>query len=126
LEGAGNGRANLEPRPVSQPWIVEAIGTAEWTGTPLRGLLEEAGLEDDATEVVFTGLDHGIEGEVEQDYARSLPIQDALGDDVLLAYEINGLPLPPQHGFPLRLVVLGWSGMTTVKWSGAILAVAGR
>src|SRR6266571_1960155 len=82
--------------------------------------LEEAGLEDDATEVVFTGLDHGIEGEVEQDYARSLPVEDALGDDVLLAYEINGQPLPPQHGFPLRLVVPGWYGMTNVKWLSSI------
>jgi sulfane dehydrogenase subunit SoxC len=124
FECAGNGRAKLDPRPVSQPWIVEAIGTAEWTGTPLRALLEEAGMEDDVTEVVFTGLDHGIEGEVEQDYARSLPVQDALGDDVLLAYEINGLPLPPQHGFPLRLVVPGWYGMTNVKWLGSITAIA--
>jgi DMSO/TMAO reductase YedYZ molybdopterin-dependent catalytic subunit len=124
FECAGNGRAKLDPRPVSQPWILEAIGTAEWTGTPLRALLEEAGMEDDVTEVVFTGLDHGIEGEVEQDYARSLPVQDALGDDVLLAYEINGLPLPPQHGFPLRLVVPGWYGMTNVKWLGSITAIA--
>ncbi len=116
FECAGNGRARLDPRPVSQPWLSEAVGTAEWTGTPLRPLLEEAGLEDDAAEIVFTGLDHGVEGEVEQDYARSLSVQDALGEGLLLAYEINGLPLPPQHGFPLRLVVPGWYGMTNVKW----------
>ena len=124
MECAGNGRARLEPRPVSQPWLVEAVGTAEWTGTPLRGLLEDAGLRDDAVEVVFTGLDHGMEGGVEQDYARSLSIADASREEVILAYEVNGEPLPPQHGFPLRLVVPGWYGMTNVKWLARITAVA--
>jgi DMSO/TMAO reductase YedYZ molybdopterin-dependent catalytic subunit len=124
MECAGNGRARLEPRPVSQPWLVEAVGTAEWTGTPLRPLLEEAELLDDAVEVVFTGLDHGMEGGIEQDYERSLSIADASGDDVLLAYEMNGEPLLPQHGFPLRLVVPGWYGMTNVKWLARITAVA--
>ena len=124
MECAGNGRARLEPRPVSQPWLVEAVGTAEWTGTPLRALLEEAELLDDAVEIVFTGLDHGMEGGIEQDYARSLSIAQASGDDVLLAYEMNGEPLLPQHGFPLRLVVPGWYGMTNVKWLAQITAVA--
>jgi DMSO/TMAO reductase YedYZ molybdopterin-dependent catalytic subunit len=124
MECAGNGRARLEPRPVSQPWLVEAVGTAEWTGTPLRSLLEEAELLDDAVEIVFTGLDHGMEGRIEQDYARSLSIADASDDDVLLAYEMNGEPLLPQHGFPLRLVVPGWYGMTNVKWLARIEAVA--
>ncbi|MFL6242318.1 MAG: molybdopterin-dependent oxidoreductase, partial [Acidimicrobiia bacterium] len=124
MECAGNGRARLEPRPVSQPWLVEAVGTAEWTGTPLRLLLEEAELLDDAVEIVFTGLDHGMERRIEQDYARSLSIADASDDDVLLAYEMNGEPLLPQHGFPLRLVVPGWYGMTNVKWLARIEAVA--
>jgi DMSO/TMAO reductase YedYZ molybdopterin-dependent catalytic subunit len=124
MECAGNGRARLEPRPVSQPWLVEAVGTAEWTGTPLRGLLDEAGLRDDAVEVVFTGLDHGVEGGVEQDYERSLSIADASRGEVILAYEVNGQPLPPQHGFPLRLVVPGWYGMTNVKWLARVSAVA--
>ena len=124
MECAGNGRARLEPRPVSQPWLVEAVGTAEWTGTPLRALLEEAGLRDDAVEIVFTGLDHGVEGGVEQDYARSLSIAAASRDEVILAYEVNGEPLPPQHGFPLRLVVPGWYGMTNVKWLARITAAA--
>ena len=78
LECAGNGRARLEPRPISQPWLTEAIGTAEWTGVPLGALLEEAGLRDDAIEVLFTGIDRGIEGGVEQDYERSLPVAEAL------------------------------------------------
>lgn len=123
LECAGNGRARLHPRPISQPWLLEAIGTAEWTGTPLVGLLEMAGLEHDSVEVVFTGLDHGLQGDVEQDYQRSLSIVDASRPEVLLAYEMNGRPLEPQHGFPLRLLVPGWYGMTSVKWLSSIEVV---
>jgi len=93
LECAGNGRARLEPRPVSQPWLLEAVGTAEWTGTPLAPLLEEAGVSADAVDVVFTGADHGVEGGVEQDYARGLPLAEAL-----------------------RLIIPGWYGMAHVKW----------
>jgi DMSO/TMAO reductase YedYZ molybdopterin-dependent catalytic subunit len=100
------------------------VGTAEWTGTPLRGVLEEAGLADSAVEVLFTGLDRGVEGGVEQSYERSVPLADALGDDVLLAYEVNGQPLPPQHGFPLRLVVPGWYGMSNVKWLSRITVLS--
>jgi sulfane dehydrogenase subunit SoxC len=116
LECAGNGRAKLSPRPVSQPWLLEAVGTAEWGGTPLRPLLEEAGILDGAVDVLFTGLDRGLEAEVEQSFERSLSTADALRDEVLLAWEINGVPLPPQHGFPLRLVVPGWYGMASVTW----------
>ncbi|KAB1144703.1 sulfite oxidase [Streptomyces luteolifulvus] len=118
LECAGNGRALLTPRPVSQPWLVEAVGTAEWTGVPLRLLLDEAGVASDAVDVVFTGADHGVERGVEQDYQRSLPLDIATGDEpeVLVAYAMNGQPLPPQHGSPLRLVVPGWYGMAHVKW----------
>ncbi len=116
LECAGNGRARLDPRPVSQPWLDEAVGTASWDGTPLAPLLREAGLGPDACEVVFTGVDHGLEYGVEEDYARALPLAEALGADVLLAWGMNGTPLPPQHGAPLRLVVPGWYGMTQVKW----------
>jgi DMSO/TMAO reductase YedYZ molybdopterin-dependent catalytic subunit len=116
MECAGNGRAALSPRPLSQPWLVEAVGNAEWTGTPLRALLEEAGVDESASEVAFRGLDRGIEGGEEQAFERSLPLAEALGEDVLLAYAMNGQPLPPQHGFPLRLVVPGWYGMTSVKW----------
>jgi sulfane dehydrogenase subunit SoxC len=123
LECAGNGRALLSPRPLSQPWLMEAVGTAEWTGTPLAPILEEAGVEPDAAEVVFTGLDRGVQGDVEHDYERSLPLADALRDEVLLAYAVDGQPLPPQHGFPLRLVVPGWYGMTHVKWLRSITVV---
>ncbi|HLE99372.1 MAG TPA: sulfite oxidase [Gaiellaceae bacterium] len=123
MECAGNGRAHVEPHVVSQPWLLEAVGTARWRGTPVAGLLEEAGLRDSAVEVLFTGLDRGVEGGEEQAYARSLPIAEILLGDAILAYEINGVPLPPQHGFPLRLVVPGWYGMTSVKWLSEISVV---
>jgi sulfane dehydrogenase subunit SoxC len=124
LECAGNGRARLLPRPVSQPWLTEAVGTARWGGTPLSGLLREAGIAGKAVDVVFTGADHGIERGLEQDYQRALPVAEAMRGDVLLAYEMNGAPLPPQHGAPLRLVVPGWYGMAHVKWLRKITVVA--
>jgi len=124
LECAGNGRAALDPRPVSQPWLTGAVGTADWTGVRLADLLADAGVRDDAVDVVFTGLDHGLERGVEQDYQRGLPLAEALRDDVLVAYEMNGAPLPVQHGFPVRLVVPGWYGMAHVKWLGRITVLA--
>jgi DMSO/TMAO reductase YedYZ molybdopterin-dependent catalytic subunit len=119
MECAGNGRARLEPHVVSQPWLLEAVGNAEWTGVAVADVLGLAGVGDGALEVLFTGLDRGVEGGVEQSYARSLAVGDAL-DGPLLAYAVNGEPLPPQHGFPLRLLVPGWYGMTAVKWIGRI------
>jgi sulfane dehydrogenase subunit SoxC len=118
FECAGNGRALLRPRPVSQPWLTEAVGTAEWAGTPLAPLLDEAGVRPGAVEALFTGLDRGVEGGEAQSYERALPLGDT--ENAMLAYEMNGAPLPPQHGFPLRLVVPGWYGMTNVKWLARI------
>src|SRR5881227_3678832 len=102
FECAGNGRALLANHEPSQPWLNEAVGTARWKGTPLAPLLHEAAIAD-AAEFVFTGLDRGIQGGVEHAYQRSLPREEALRDDVLLAYAMNDQPLPPQHGHPLRL-----------------------
>ncbi|MEV7633705.1 sulfite oxidase [Microbacterium sp. NPDC089318] len=123
LECAGNGRSLLTPRPVSQPWVMEGVGTAYWTGVPLAYLLGKAGVLPNAREVVFTGADSGIQGGVTQRYARSLPIREALRADVVLAYSMNGGDLPPQHGYPLRLVVPGWYGMASVKWLESIEVV---
>jgi DMSO/TMAO reductase YedYZ molybdopterin-dependent catalytic subunit len=116
MECAGNGRARLEPRPVSQPWLYEAVGTGRWAGVRLRDVLARARVEQDAVEVLFTGLDRGIEGGEEQAYQRSVTVAEANEPDLLLALELNGAPLPPQHGYPLRLLVPGWYGMTNVKW----------
>lgn len=116
MECAGNGRALLSPRPVSQPWLTGAVGTADWTGVPLADLLGAAEVQDDAVDVVFSGADHGFERGVEDDYRRGMRLGDALAGDALVAYEMNGAPLPPQHGYPVRLVVPGWYGMAHVKW----------
>lgn len=124
MECAGNGRARVTPHVVSQPWLHEAVGTAAWTGVPLAPLLDEAGVDDDAVELVFTGADVGREGGSVQAYARSMSIADARQDGVMLAYGMNGEALPPQHGHPLRLVVPGWYGMASVKWLTSITAVA--
>src|SRR3954468_20327163 len=123
MECAGSGRAHLSPRPVSAPWHDEAIGCAERTGTPLRPILEEAGLMEDAVEILFSGHDRGYDRDVEHDYERSLTLEDALRGEVFLAYEMNGVPLPPQHGSPLRLVVPDWYGMASVKWLKEIRAI---
>jgi DMSO/TMAO reductase YedYZ molybdopterin-dependent catalytic subunit len=120
LECAGNGRAALQPRPISQPWLNEAVGTAEWTGVLLSDLLRAAGIREDAVDVVFTGADHGVERGVEQDYQRGLSVTEAIDSGAIVAWEMNGQPLPPQHGYPLRLVVPGWYGMASVKWLRSI------
>jgi len=124
LECAGNGRARLKPRPLSNPWLLEAIGTAEWGGTPLAPLLEEAGLRSDVAELVFTGADRGVQAGIEHDFQRSMSVTNALRPEILLVDEMNGAPLQPQHGFPLRLLVPGWYGMASVKWLNRIEAVA--
>ncbi len=126
LECAGNGRARLDPRPASMPWQCEAIGTAEWTGTPLRHVLERAGVSPQAADIVFTGADRGADNGVIHDYARSLTPEEAAGDNVLLVYGMNGAPLLPQHGAPLRLIVAGWYGMASVKWLNRIDVIKER
>jgi sulfane dehydrogenase subunit SoxC len=123
LECAGNGRGQISPRYPSVPWLEEGVSTAEWTGVPLARLLERARLRDAVTEIVFHGADRGFDRGVEHDFARSLPLHEALREDVLVAHAMNGAPLPPQHGAPLRLVVPRWYGMASVKWLRAIEAI---
>ena len=120
LECAGNGRAQISPRYPSVPWLEEGVSTAEWTGVPLRMLLERARLAHGAADIVFRGADRGFDRGVEHEFARSLTPAEAMKEDVLVAYAMNGAPLPPQHGAPLRLVVPRWYGMASVKWLRAI------
>ncbi len=123
LECAGNGRANVSPRWPSQPWQMEAVGTSDWHGMPLKHLLDQTALLSSCTELVFHGADHGIDSGQVHNFARSLKIADALHDDVLLVWQMNNQPLLPQHGFPLRLIVPGWYGMASVKWLNRIEAI---
>lgn len=123
MECAGNGRARLDPRPVSMPWGECAVGTYEWTGTPLAPLVARARPRAEAVELVFRGADRGFDGGEEHAFARSLSLEDLGRLDVLLVTRHNGLPLLPQHGAPLRLLVPGWYGMASVKWLTRIEAV---
>ncbi|MGF1470118.1 MAG: sulfite oxidase [Rubrobacteraceae bacterium] len=123
MECSGNGRGRLSDPPISDPWQEEAVGCAEWTGTPLGSILREVDVLEEAVEILFTGHDRGVDSGVEYDFARSLPVEEAMNENVLLAYEMNGQPLPPQHGFPLRLLVPEWYGMASVKWLKSISAI---
>src|SRR5690606_18326711 len=121
VECAGNGRrfygAQQGLRAPGAQWGRGAIGVARWRGVRLRGLLGGGGVREGAVDVVAAGLDPPFErdGRVR----RPLPVWKAM-DDVLVAYEMNGEPLPPDHGFPARLVVPGWAGIASIKWLGEI------
>ena len=126
LECAGNGRALMKPRPVTMPWFVEGVSTATWGGVSLRDLLAEAGVDTvRGRQLVFTGRDRGITKGIDHHYERALPLEEAMRPEMLLAYEMGNHVLPPQHGFPLRLVVPGWYGMASVKWLERITVTAG-
>jgi DMSO/TMAO reductase YedYZ molybdopterin-dependent catalytic subunit len=122
LECAGNGRGFLEPPAPGEQWRLGAVGTAEWTGVPLRHVLELARPAPSAVEVLFAGADAGIAGGTPTRFERSLPVAHALAGDILLAFAMNGEPLPADHGAPLRLVVPGMYGMASVKWLARIHA----
>jgi DMSO/TMAO reductase YedYZ molybdopterin-dependent catalytic subunit len=118
LECAGNGRSRFDPPIEGEKWNLGAVSTAEWTGVPLVEVLDRAWPKADAREVVFRGADAGtVPGRTEAiRYERSLSLDAARDSEALLAYAMNGEPLPIQHGYPLRLVVPRWYGMASVKW----------
>jgi len=128
LECAGNGRAFLVPQVEGVPWELGAVGNAQWTGVRLSALLERAGMESDACEIVLEGADSGAPKERPIppgtiSYARSLPRSKATQQEVLIAYRMNGRDLPLDHGYPVRAVVPGHYGMASVKWLTRIHAV---
>ena len=123
LECAGNGRALQRPPAPGVQWGPGAVGTAEWTGPRLADVLARAGIRPGACEVIFGGADQGQAADGSPRsirFERSLPVRDALESGALLAYAMNGQPLPKPHGYPLRLVVPGWYGVASVKWLTAI------
>jgi DMSO/TMAO reductase YedYZ molybdopterin-dependent catalytic subunit len=120
IECAGNGRVFLVPKAKGVQWELGAIGNAQWTGVLLRDVLAPLELRDAVSHIVLEGADRGRIAEPprpagEIHFARSIPREKAF-DDVLLAYEMNGAPLSPAHGFPLRAIVPGWYGMASIKW----------
>jgi sulfite oxidase len=114
LECAGNGRALYQPTVAGSQWRYGAVGNARWAGVRLADVLRQAGIRAGATEILFNGAD--VPMGTMPDFVRTVPIAKGMHPDTLLAYEMNGAPLPPSHGFPLRLVVPGWAGDSWVKW----------
>ena len=112
LECAGNDRVSLIPQVRGLQWGSGAVGTAVWAGVPLAAVLERAGVKKSAVEAIFVGADKGSVGDAPTPlhFDRSLPLSKATAPEVLLATRMNGQPLPPSHGAPLRLIVPGWYG----------------
>jgi DMSO/TMAO reductase YedYZ molybdopterin-dependent catalytic subunit len=126
LECAGHRRAELSPAVPGLQWQLGAVSEARWTGARLRDVLERAGLDPRSTEVVLTGADRG---QFEDDggrhaYGRSLPLRKAIDPDTLLAYEMDGDPIPAAHGGPVRAIVPGWYATDSVKWLERIQVTA--
>ncbi len=126
LECAGNGRSLPHPPAEGEQWGLGAVSTAEWTGVPLVEVLDRAGIKPGAHAVLFRGADAGTvdtRPEIVR-FERSLKLDDARNSDGLLAYAMNGEPLPIQHGYPLRVVIPRWYGVTSVKWLTEIDVIA--
>jgi len=114
LECSGNSRSLLQEKASGNPWTVGGVGNAIWGGIWLRDLLDRAELENSARHVSFEGLDKPL-GSAGIKFVRSIPLEKAIAS-TLLAYEMNGQPLPLKHGYPLRALALGWTGANCVKW----------
>jgi len=128
IECAGNGRSFLTQKVEGVQWRAGAVGHAEWSGVPLKYVLEQAGLTDEAVEILFEGADTGTEKDHDglMPFARSLPLEKALHRDTLLATRMNGELLDSSHGKPVRLIVPGWYGVASVKWLRRIEAIGSR
>jgi DMSO/TMAO reductase YedYZ molybdopterin-dependent catalytic subunit len=118
LECAGNGRAFLTPPVGGEQWAFGAVSTAEWTGVPLAAVLDRAGVKSGAREVVFRAADRAPDKRSRGAgrFERSLTLVEVRKSEALLAYAMNGQPLPNHHGYPLRVIVPGWYGVAAVKW----------
>jgi DMSO/TMAO reductase YedYZ molybdopterin-dependent catalytic subunit len=114
LECSGNGRSLLAEKSAGNPWTIGGVGNAVWGGVWMRELLNRAGLTPAAAHVAFEGFDRPL-GSAGVKFIRSIPLEKALAS-TLLAYEMNGEPLPLKHGYPVRALALGWTGANCVKW----------
>jgi DMSO/TMAO reductase YedYZ molybdopterin-dependent catalytic subunit len=125
LECSGDKRSFFQPKVFGEQWEKGAISQGYWKGISLKALLQYTGVSEQAVEVVVEGYDYGERKDIDKvvHYARSLPIEKALHEDTLIAYEYNGHPIPFKHGFPLRLIVPGWYAMSSVKWIKQITVV---
>ena len=118
LECSGNSRSLLKVKARGNPWTIGGVGNAVWGGIRLKDVLDQAGLNDSARHVAFEGMDKSL-GSSGIKFVRSIPIEKAL-TSTILAYEMNGEPLPLKHGFPMRSLALGWTGANCIKWLNRI------
>lgn len=122
IECGGNGRSEFYPPAQGNQWSTGAIGCPEWTGVRLRDVLEDCGTKDDAVYVAYEGRDAHLSGDpAKQAISRGVPLAKALENESLLAWAMNGEPLPLLHGHPLRLVCAGWPASVSGKWVHRIL-----
>ena len=128
LECAGNKRRYFEPKVYGEAWEDGAISHGVVSGISLRDILKLTGIKDDAKEVIFEGADYGKRTDLkgEYHYARSLPLEKALYDDVIIATKLNNKPLSYKHGYPMRLIVPGYYAMASVKWLRRIIVTKER
>ena len=126
IECAGNGRSYFSPNAEGEQWSYGAVGTAVWTGTPLRTILDMTGIKPSAVEVLGVGADCGLlpDGKRRAAFERSLPVETAMHPDTFVAWAMNTRPLTAAHGYPLRLIVPSWYGMASVKWLARISVLA--
>lgn len=121
LECSGNSRSLLKDKASGNPWTIGGVGNAIWGGVWLKEVFALAGVKDEARHVSFEGLDKP-RGRAGIKFIRSIPIKKAMSS-TLLAYEMNGQPLPVEHGYPLRALALGWTGANCVKWLNRIVVL---
>jgi DMSO/TMAO reductase YedYZ molybdopterin-dependent catalytic subunit len=121
LECAGNGRAFFDPPVAGIQWAKGAVGNARWTGVRMADVLKRAGVKSTGRFVTMNGADRGMAQQ--PDFVRQLPLDKAMHADTLIAYEMNGQPIIPLHGFPLRAIVPGWEGAYSVKWLTALRVI---
>ncbi|MCH9844133.1 MAG: sulfite oxidase [Alphaproteobacteria bacterium] len=117
IECGGNGRSFFDPPASGNQWTLGAVACSEWTGVKLKDVLKAAGVQSNVVYTAHHGADLHLSGdESKTPISRGIPIDKAMTDNILIAFEMNGKPLHPMNGAPLRLVVPGWPGSTSHKW----------
>jgi DMSO/TMAO reductase YedYZ molybdopterin-dependent catalytic subunit len=122
IECGGNGRSEFFPPARGNQWTTGAVGCPEWTGVRLKDVLEYCGVKDDAVYVAYEGADSHLSGDVTKlPISRGVPIHKALENESMIVWAMNGEPLPPMHGYPLRMLCAGWPASVSGKWLNRIL-----
>lgn len=121
IECGGNGRSEFNPPATGNQWTTGAVGCPEWTGVRLKDVLRECGMSEAAVYIGYEGADSHLSGDpTKQAISRGVPVHKAMEDESLLAWAMNGEPLPELHGYPLRMVCGGWPASVSGKWLNRI------